>query len=341
VIVTIETSKGSVQVTVKPSWSPHGAAQFLELARKGFYEGCRIYRVIRGFVAQFGLNGDPSIQRQYWMNKIQDDPAVPGVTNRLGTLSFAAHGPDSRSTQVFFNLMDNLQLDGMGFTPFAVIPPEHMQIPVSFNNEYGDKPNQGEIMSKGNAYLDASFPGLDSIIRIHVPDDKAAGGSGGGGLAVPKMTGPGWQQRASSWINARAAQQGVGGGGGGGGGGGSGGRDGRDERKGGGGGGGGGGIKDKAGAVLLASGGAMNDRDYAAHYAQYADNARTGSGGYQEMNLGGDSGSTTTSGGGSGGGGGGGGGSAGGASDPDKPPSTEKGETDSMASIFGMSPPGQ
>lgn len=178
VTVIMETSKGMINVTVKPSWAPLGAARFLALSRSGFYDGCRIFRVVRGFVAQFGLNADPHIQRKYWMSSIQDDPPVPNVSNRLGTLSFAAHGANSRSTQVFFNLMDNAQLDGMGFTPFAVVPPDHMEVPISFNAKYGEQPDQGEIMARGNAYLDAAFPGLDTIDAIHVPGDTPTADEG-------------------------------------------------------------------------------------------------------------------------------------------------------------------
>jgi homoserine O-acetyltransferase len=117
-VVAFETTRGTFHVTVHPRWSPLGAARFLKLVAEGFYDGCAVYRVIHGFIAQFGLPADPA--RNSGHVPFKDDPRAK-ISNSLGTVSFAAHGPNSRNTQIFINLMDNAQLDRSKFTPFAVV----------------------------------------------------------------------------------------------------------------------------------------------------------------------------------------------------------------------------
>ena len=117
-VVAFETTRGTFHVTVHPRWSPRGAARFLKLVAEGFYDGCAVYRVIHGFIAQFGLPADPA--RNAGHVPFKDDSRAK-ISNTLGTVSFAAHGPNSRNTQIFINLMDNAQLDRSKFTPFAVV----------------------------------------------------------------------------------------------------------------------------------------------------------------------------------------------------------------------------
>jgi peptidyl-prolyl cis-trans isomerase A (cyclophilin A) len=201
VVINMETTKGTFEVTVKPSWSPRGAAQFLALARKGFYDGCSVFRVVRGFVAQFGISGDPVVQRKYALASIPDDPPKPGVSNRFGTLSFASHGANSRGTQVFFNLMNNARLDGMGFTPFAVVAPAKMGVPVAFSAQYGEKPDQGQLEARGRAYLDENFPGLDMITRVQAPPP------GAGEAQMPTAVVPEGDDRMVTHINGAMPDQ--------------------------------------------------------------------------------------------------------------------------------------
>ena len=137
IAVKVETTKGWFMITVKPKWSPQGAAQFLSLVASGFYENIAIFRVLPGFVAQFGINGNPKIQKAYG-SSIPDDPPAH-VSNALGTLSFAAHGPNTRSTQVFFNTMDNARLDAMNFQPFAVVEKKGIPIITSFFENMGKR----------------------------------------------------------------------------------------------------------------------------------------------------------------------------------------------------------
>ena len=148
--VSVTTSKGEILIDVFFDWSPSGASQFLSLVLSNFYNENRIFRVVPGFVAQFGLNGEPKIQKSF--NKsIQDDaPHDPAISNTIGTLTFASHGPNSRSTQVFFNLMDNARLDAMGFTPFAKVTDESLQILTKFYDQYGETPDQGNVIKLFN-----------------------------------------------------------------------------------------------------------------------------------------------------------------------------------------------
>lgn len=148
--VSVTTSKGEILIDVHFDWSPSGASQFLSLVLSNFYNENRIFRVVAGGVAQFGLNGDPKIQKSF--NKsIQDDtPHEPAISNTIGTLTFASHGPNSRSTQVFFNLMDNARLDAMGFTPFGKVTDESLQILTKFYDQYGETPDQGNVIKLFN-----------------------------------------------------------------------------------------------------------------------------------------------------------------------------------------------
>merc|ERR1719408_376636 len=107
-------------IEVHPDWAPIGAARFLELVGKGYYNGVRIARVIDGFMAQFGINGDPKTYQEVGNAKqIKDDPVKQ--SNQRGFVSFAMRGPDTRSCQIFINYGDNSNLDSQGFSPFAEV----------------------------------------------------------------------------------------------------------------------------------------------------------------------------------------------------------------------------
>ena len=164
--VKFETSKGLFVVEVTRAWAPRGADRFYTLINERFYDEARFFRVVRNFVVQFGINGNPSVSR-FWSNlRILDDPVRE--SNRKGYLSFAMAGPASRTTQVFINLRDNKPLDKMGFAPLGRVV-EGMDVVESLYNSYGDAPprgsgpDQGMIETKGNEYLESRFPRLDYI----------------------------------------------------------------------------------------------------------------------------------------------------------------------------------
>lgn len=164
--VLFSTTGGNFVVKVHRAWAPIGADRFYNLVKNGFYDDVRIYRVLKGFMVQFGLNGDPLVNAQ-WKNKVLvDDPVRQ--SNLRGRMSFAKGGPTSRTTEVFINYKDNPSLDKRGFSPFAEVV-EGMKVVDSFYAGYGDGPPRGDgpyqaqVLARGNAYLDAQFPKLDRI----------------------------------------------------------------------------------------------------------------------------------------------------------------------------------
>lgn len=163
--VRFETSKGAFIVEVNRAWAPKGADRFYNLVRHGFYDGARFFRVVPGFVVQFGINGDPQISARWRTARIEDDPVTQ--SNRRGTITFATAGPNSRTTQVFINYSDNTNLDGQGFAPFGRVV-QGIDVVDRINGEYGQSPNQALIQQQGNAYLEAQFPRLDYIVRATV-----------------------------------------------------------------------------------------------------------------------------------------------------------------------------
>jgi peptidyl-prolyl cis-trans isomerase A (cyclophilin A) len=159
--VVFETSAGDFTVAVERSLAPHGADRFYELVRSGFYDDQRFFRVVPGFVVQWGMPGDPAVTAEWADARIPDDPVAQ--SNVRGTVSFAAtSAPGSRTTQVFVNLGSNTNLDEMGFAPFGRVV-EGMEVVDAINAEYGQSPNQGEIRRAGNEYLAREFPRLDYI----------------------------------------------------------------------------------------------------------------------------------------------------------------------------------
>jgi peptidyl-prolyl cis-trans isomerase A (cyclophilin A) len=162
--VKFETSKGDFIVEAVRGWAPLGADRFHELVRSGYYDGNRFFRVVPGFVVQWGLNGDPAVTRK-WKRNIEDDPA--GVSNTPATICFATAGRQTRTTQVFINFGDNSRLDAQGFTPFGRVT-EGMGVVMSINAEYEQKPDQGRITSEGNSFLQAEFPNLDYIKKATI-----------------------------------------------------------------------------------------------------------------------------------------------------------------------------
>ena len=176
--VKLETTKGDVLIEVHRDWSPHGAARFHELVKIGFYDDCRFFRVIPGFMVQWGINGDPKVMDKWRDNNIPDDqPTGENLqSNQRGMVTFAKAGfPNSRSTQIFVNYVDNARLDPDGFTPFGKVL-SGMDVLEALNAKYGGDASdqQGRIQSEGNAFLDKVFPGLDSIKRASFVEDSVA-----------------------------------------------------------------------------------------------------------------------------------------------------------------------
>jgi len=163
--VKFETSKGTFVVDVQRDWSPLGADRFYELVKAGFYDEARFFRVVPGFVVQWGINKDPKVSANWREKKISDDPVKE--TNGTGYITFATRGPNTRTTQLFINLADNGRLDARGFSPFGKVV-EGMEVVLSLYSGDGQKPEQDLIESQGNAYLQREFPKLDYIKTARV-----------------------------------------------------------------------------------------------------------------------------------------------------------------------------
>ncbi len=165
--VKFETTVGDFVVLVHRDWAPLGAQRFHELVKSGFYDECRFFRVVSGFMVQFGINGNP-VTQQGWERRLRDDPAKE--SNRRGYMTFATSGTDSRTTQVFINFVDNSFLDSKGFSPFGEVI-EGMDNVDKINAEYGENPDQGQINSTGNSYLNSQFPKLDYIKKATIIEE--------------------------------------------------------------------------------------------------------------------------------------------------------------------------
>lgn len=169
--VKFETSCGEFVIEVHREWAPVGADRFHELVTKGFYDECRFFRVLPDFMVQFGINGDPEIQRDWVEASIKDDEVTQ--SNKRGYITFATSGPDSRTSQVFINFRDNSRLDDIGFAPFGKVI-EGMDVVDKINSEYRESPNQGKIQSTGNEYLKSAFPNLDYVKKATIVKDEPA-----------------------------------------------------------------------------------------------------------------------------------------------------------------------
>lgn len=166
-VVRLETTKGDVLIEVHPEWAPRGAKRFRELVESGFYDGCKFFRVLDGFMAQVGMNGDPAVNSQWDKKKLRDDPVIQ--SNKPGFVTFATSGADSRTTQFFINTGDNSQLDSQGFSPFGKVI-DGQEVVKSLYNRYGEQPNQDRIRRSGNTYLETEFPQLDAIIQATIDE---------------------------------------------------------------------------------------------------------------------------------------------------------------------------
>ncbi|MGB6687256.1 MAG: peptidylprolyl isomerase [Terracidiphilus sp.] len=154
------TTQGAFVIEVHRDWSPLGADRFYNLVKNGFYNNAHFFRVVSGFVVQFGLSPSPAVNKAWHDAAIQDDPVKQ--SNSKGTVTFASAGPNTRTTQLFINLGENGRLDTMGFSPFGTVI-EGLDVVEKLYAGYGETPDQGRIEGEGKPYLDKNFPLLDSI----------------------------------------------------------------------------------------------------------------------------------------------------------------------------------
>ena len=169
--VKFDTSQGTFEIEVHRDWAPNGADRFYNLVKNGFYNDTRFFRVIKGFMVQFGISGNPKIS-QVWRNaNIPDDPVEE--SNLRGFVTFATAGPNTRTSQVFINYGDNPSLDGQGFVPFGKVISgldvvQHLYSNYGEGAPRGEGPDQSRVQTEGNAYLQKNFPQLDYIKKATI-----------------------------------------------------------------------------------------------------------------------------------------------------------------------------
>jgi len=152
----------SFTVRIHPEWAQLGAAQFKKLVGQGWFDDSGVFRVVPGFVAQFGLPA----KAQPELKSIRDDPVLK--SNKRGTLVYATAGPNTRTSQLFINFGDNSFLDKQGFAPFGEVLGDGMSVVDKFYSGYGEKPDQGRITKQGNVYLNANFPKTTKFTKVSV-----------------------------------------------------------------------------------------------------------------------------------------------------------------------------
>jgi len=180
-VYTFETDAGSFEVEVHDEWAPKGAARFKELVGAGFFNGVRFFRVVSGFMAQFGIAPEPSVAKKWRDANIEDD--LVKESNKRGYITFATAGPNTRTSQMFINFGDNTFLDSQGFSPFGRVLGDGMSVVDKLYSGYGEGapsgqgPDQGRIQAEGNAYLMRDFPKLSYINQV-TPKGAEAGRMG-------------------------------------------------------------------------------------------------------------------------------------------------------------------
>jgi peptidyl-prolyl cis-trans isomerase A (cyclophilin A) len=164
--VRFETSRGPFTVRFVRAWAPRGADRAYYLVRSGYYDGVRFFRVLPGFVAQFGASGDPRVAKVWDVRTIRDDPVRQ--SNTRGMVSFATGGPHTRTTQLFVNYGSNVRLDRLGFAPVGRVVDGMARVDALYAG-YGEGPprgkgpNQDRLAAQGNGYLEREFPKLDYV----------------------------------------------------------------------------------------------------------------------------------------------------------------------------------
>ena len=170
--VAVETTKGTFVIAVTRALAPRGADRFYRLVRAGYFDDSRFFRVVPGFIAQFGIPGDPAITRAWRDRRLPDDPAR--ASNVRGTIAYTMTGPNTRTTQLFISLVDNSRIDAQGFAPIGRVV-SGMEVVDQLYGGYGETAGGGmragrqdRMMNEGNQHLDRDFPKLDRILRARV-----------------------------------------------------------------------------------------------------------------------------------------------------------------------------
>src|SRR6185503_5259027 len=135
------TTQGTFVITVTRSWAPIGADRFYNLVKNGYFDDIRFFRVVPGFMAQFGIHGTPAVSAAWQGARLKDDPVTK--SNTRGMVTFATAGPNTRTTQLFINFGNNAGLDKQGFAPFGEVT-KGMDVVDKIYNGYGEGAPRGK-----------------------------------------------------------------------------------------------------------------------------------------------------------------------------------------------------
>jgi peptidyl-prolyl cis-trans isomerase A (cyclophilin A) len=186
--VTFKTTAGDFVVSVTRAWAPLGADRFYNLVKHGFFTDAAFFRVVPGFVVQFGLSANPAVNAAWEKADIKDDPVTQ--SNHTGFLTFATAGPNTRTTQLFISLGENARLDSMGFAAFGQVT-TGMDVVQKIFSGYGESPDQAQITATGKPYLDKNFPKLDHIVSATVTSPAPVAPVHKAASATPAKKAPG------------------------------------------------------------------------------------------------------------------------------------------------------
>lgn len=174
--VTVETTQGQFVIAVDRALAPRGADRFYRLVRAGYFDDSRFFRVVPGFIAQFGIPADPAISRVWKDRAMRDDSAR--ASNVRGMIAYAMTGPNTRTTQLFISLVDNSRIDVQGFAPIGRVA-SGMDVVDRIYGGYGESAgggmragHQDRMMNEGNQHLDRDYPRLDRLIRARIERRK-------------------------------------------------------------------------------------------------------------------------------------------------------------------------
>jgi peptidyl-prolyl cis-trans isomerase A (cyclophilin A) len=201
--VKFDTTAGEFNVECTREWAPNGVDRFYSLVKIGFFDDVSLFRAVKGFVVQFGIHGNPEVSAK-WRDAQLPKDEVKG-TNSRGMLTYAMAGsPDTRTTQLFFNLNDNARLDGMGFSPICKVNDDGMSVVDKIYMGYGERPSkaQGTIQTQGNKYLRETYPELDYIKTVRLVGDDTAGA---GSASASASAGAAPSASAAASASAKAA----------------------------------------------------------------------------------------------------------------------------------------
>lgn len=113
---TFKTSGGEFTIELFDKEVPETVANFIKLAKTGFYDNVKFHRIIEGFMIQGGdpLSKDDSMKPRWGTGGpgyTFEDEITPENKNLTGTISMANAGPDTNGSQFFINCNDNNFLD--------------------------------------------------------------------------------------------------------------------------------------------------------------------------------------------------------------------------------------